>query len=349
MILESTWVWMPNWKWLVVVAGVIGGYLALGPSRSIIHWLKKKYAETNKLPKVMKYFFAKDIERPLAWLVACLLWSLTFHILMDLHENVVRAIGLALHLILLINLMRLAYLAVESVGQLVEDFAEASGNSMDGQLGPFATRVLKILVIVIGFLMSLQSLGLNVGALLAGLGIGSLAFALAAQDTVANLFGSITLIFDRPFQRGDDIRVGDIEGCVEEVGFRSTQIRTAAKTLITIPNAIMAKEKIENFSARNLRRFRHNLNLSIDNSPELIESFVMEVRHLLAQTSQVVTDHVTVGLASVNGQESKFLIEAYLKVNSWEEEFTLSETLLLQILKIAKLRQIKFWENPLLK
>jgi MscS family membrane protein len=345
MFLDATWLWMSNMKWIILFVGTSAGFLVLVPAQKILASVKTRYMHYQKWPQAVRYFLAKEIQFPLSWLIATGVWSLTFKMLGDLHEYVIHVLGLVLHLLVLINLMRLAYLAVESFGQLIEDFAERTGSSMDGQLGPFATRVLKIVVIIFGFLLSLQSLGLNVGALLAGLGIGSLAFALAAQDTVANLFGSITLIFDRPFQRGDYVKLGEIEGTVEEVGFRSTQLRTPNKSLITIPNSIMAKEKIENLSARPYRRFNHTIFVSLDNSPALLQNFAEAVKGLLQQDHLVIKTDISVGITLANGKDCKILIDCYLQITTWAEELKAQEQLLLQLLSLAQEMQLKFPEN----
>ena len=343
-MLDANLLWMSNWKWIVLISGTVIGFLSLSPTESFCWWLKKKYSEHNKLHASIRYFLQKDIQKPVSWLVATGIWSLTFQVFLDLHEMVARILALILHLIVLINIIRLAYLAVDAFGEIIEEFAERSGSSMDGQLGPFATRVLKILVIVFGFLLSLQSLGFNVGALLAGLGIGSLAFALAAQDTVANLFGSITLIFDRPFQLKDYVKVGDLEGTIEQVGFRSTQIRTPNRTLITVPNAIMAKEKIENVSARNYRRFFQTLHFTLNNEPTQLQNFVEAVKGLLQQDPVVVQNDIAVALTSLSNFDCKVVLDCLLRVSSSDEELRQQEKLLLQILQLARELSLRFKE-----
>ena len=111
-------------------------------------------------------------------------------------------------------------------------------------------------------LMLSRAFGLDVTALVAGLGIGGIALALAAQDSIANLFGSVTLALDRPFRHGDYIVAGDISGTVEEIGFRSTRIRTSAGTMVTYPNMALASTPIENFGEREARRVRTHLQLA---------------------------------------------------------------------------------------
>jgi len=127
--------------------------------------------------------------------------------------------------------------------------AKKTDSTLNDQLVPLLVKSLRILVAAVGILFILQNFGYNVTSLLAGLGIGGLAFALAAQNTVSNLFGSITIFSDKPFQLGDWIQVGDIEGTVEEVGFRTTRVRRFDQALVTVPNSQFINTGVVNYSA----------------------------------------------------------------------------------------------------
>ena len=116
-------------------------------------------------------------------------------------------------------------------------------------------------------ILAIQNLGYSVSGLLASLGIGGLAVALAAKDTLSNVFGSLMLILDRPFKLGDWIKAGDMEGTVEEIGFRSTRIRTFAKTLITVPNSIIANLPLDNFSRMPKRRIKLTVGVTYATTP----------------------------------------------------------------------------------
>ena len=139
-----------------------------------------------------------------------------------------------------------------SVGRLftswLEQKAQQTETKLDDQLVPLARRALKIFIVSIGTVFVLQNLNYDVASLIAGLGIGGLAFALAAKDTIANLFGSATIFASRPFQIGDWVVIGgSTEGVVESVGFRSTRVRTFYNSLIGIPNAKVADAVVDNY------------------------------------------------------------------------------------------------------
>lgn len=146
---------------------------------------------------------------------------------------------------------------------------------------PWIKKTLLAIVCVFGVLMIAQSLGANVRAFLAGLGIGGLAFALAAQDTIANLFGSVVVAIDQPFRIGETIRVADSIGMVEDIGLRSTRLRLIDKSLMVIPNKTVAAEAITNLSRFTQRRVEQVIGLTYDARPEQLEGIVADIRGIL--------------------------------------------------------------------
>ncbi|MDR0352317.1 MAG: mechanosensitive ion channel family protein [Opitutaceae bacterium] len=145
---------------------------------------------------------------------------------------------------------------------------------------PWLKSALKGTVFVFGVLMIAQGMGANVGALLAGLGIGGLALALAAQDTVANVFGAVVVAIDQPFRIGEAVQIGNFTGTVEHVGIRSTRLRTPQKTLVTIPNKTMASESIVNLSRITQRRVEITIGLTYDTTAAQLEEIVEEIRRI---------------------------------------------------------------------
>jgi small-conductance mechanosensitive channel len=143
-------------------------------------------------------------------------------------------------------------------------------------------------VIVAGALFSLQNFDVDVGSVLAGLGIGGLAVALAAKDTIANFFGSVMIFVDQPFQVGDAIVVKGVEGTVEEVGFRSTRIRTPHNSQVSVPNAAFTEVEIDNYGRRRFRRVAATLALTYDTTPEQVQAFGAARTPSTAELAEVV-------------------------------------------------------------
>lgn len=333
-ILKYQTILMPNWKWIVLGTGIVLGFIL----QPLIRWVLKKIKEHNRFAKFPKsflgYFLKAEIERPISWLLIYALWFATataaalpekFHTGFD---HVVRAL-------LAISLIRLIYYAVDAMGMVFSDYAAKTESTMDDQLAPFATKSMKALVIIMGLLIVLQSFGLNVMSLLAGLGLGGLALALAAQDTAANLFGSITILFDTPFQIGDLVKVKDMEGTVEEIGFRSTRIRTPYNSVITIPNAMMAKETVDNMGARPFRRIRQNIGIAYETPPEKIEEFCGRVRYAIKQDRLVIPETVIVNFNNFADSSLNVLVNFHIRTHLADEELTHQQVIFTEILQIG--------------
>ncbi|MCF6173656.1 MAG: mechanosensitive ion channel family protein [Campylobacteraceae bacterium] len=146
------------------------------------------------------------------------------------------------------------YRLVEKFAYVFDKFSSKFGKKMSADIENFMVKTLKILVVIIAFMSVLQGWGINVSAFLASLGLVGMAFALAAKDTAANLFGSLVVFTDRPFKLGDWVQTPDVEGTVENIGIRSTRIRAFSQALISVPNATIANSPITNWSQMGKRR-----------------------------------------------------------------------------------------------
>lgn len=152
---------------------------------------------------------------------------------------------------------------------------------------PWIKKTLMTLFVVLGVLLIVQSLGYDVKAIMAGLGIGGLAFALAAQDTLANVFGAIVVAIDQPFRIGENVRIGANIGTVEDIGLRSTRIRLVDKSLMTIPNKTVAAETVTNLSRFTRRRFEQVLGLTYETKPAQMQAIIEEIRGLIVAEPEV--------------------------------------------------------------
>lgn len=157
---------------------------------------------------------------------------------------------------------------------------------LDDQLVPLVRKTLRVFVVIVVVLFIAQSIyNMNIGAMMAGLGLGGLAFALAAKDTLSNFFGSVTIFADRPFQMGERVKIGNHEGTIEEVGFRSTRLRTLMGHLITIPNSVVANEPVENVGRRGYLKRVLNVTVTYDTPPDKLQRGVEIIREMLQQRS----------------------------------------------------------------
>ncbi len=184
----------------------------------------------------------------------------------------------------------LLYNAVNILDETIYKFARKFGKELYREIGAFFIKTLKIFIFAIGLVSILQEWNINVSAFLASLGLGGLAFALAAKDTAANLFGGLSILADRALKIDDWIKVGDVEGTVEDIGLRTTKIRTFEKSLVTVPNQIIANNPIENFSRRGIRRIKMRIGLIYGTSKEQIDAIVRDIRNMLQSHPQIAKD-----------------------------------------------------------
>ncbi len=155
--------------------------------------------------------------------------------------------------------------------------------TLDDQLVPMIRKSLRVLLVIVVILFIAQNVfEMNIGALVASLGIGGLAFALAAKDMLANFFGSITIFADRPFTMGDRVKIGAYDGVVEEVGFRTTRLRLLNGHVVVLPNGMVANQGLENISKRPFIRRSLEVAVTYDTSPEKLQQAIEIIRQILA-------------------------------------------------------------------
>jgi MscS family membrane protein len=196
-------------------------------------------------------------------------------------------------------------------------------------------RVLDVLIVFIGLLIGLYHFGLNPTAALAGLGVGGIAVALAAQKTLENVLGGISLIFDRVVRAGDVLQVGDTLGTVEDIGLRSTLIRTRDRTLVSVPNGQVANLKLENLSARDKFWFHPRLSLQYDTTPAQMQSVVEDVRKFLAEHSHIEPGSAYVRFLQFGNSSLDLDVSAYVLADDWNRFLELQGDLLAGIREIV--------------
>lgn len=187
-----------------------------------------------------------------------------------------------------------AYNFVDILDAFVRKFASQTDTTLDDHMVPFLRKTLRIFIVVMAAMMAVQNLGYSISGLLASLGIGGIAIALAARETLSNLLASFQIILDRPFNLGDWIKTDSLEGIVESVGFRSTRIRTFAKTLVVVPNAELASATIDNISQRPKRRIKSTIDLTYNTTPAQMREFVSRVKKMLEDHPSIDNDLILV-------------------------------------------------------
>lgn len=219
---------------------------------------------------------------------------------------------------------------------LVKRLSLSTENNLDEHLVPIVGHIINTVIMLFGLFRVLYLLDVNVTALVAGVSIGGLAFALAAQDTVKNLIGSIMIFADRPFQIGDAIKGGEIEGVVEEVGFRSTRIRTSDTSIISIPNGKIADLTINNMGVRTARRFRTELLVHNQANAEQVEQYIERIKKMIVLHPKTDKDKTEVFLNELRDGAYMIVAITFIFVENQQEENQIKHELLLETLRIAE-------------
>ncbi len=205
------------------------------------------------------------------------------------------------------------------------------------ELSAFGIRVAKWIFITIGISMVLHNWGVNVTGIFASLGLGGLAFALAAKDTASNLFASIALLLDNSITKGEWVKVAGVEGVVELVGMRTTKIRSFEKSLFTIPNHLIANNPIENFSRRGVRRIKMNIGLTYETRSEQIETIVQEIREMLQEHPKIAQkETLLVNFNNLGESTLDIFIYAFTNTAQWNHYLEIREDINIKIIKIVE-------------
>lgn len=207
---------------------------------------------------------------------------------------------------------------------------------------PWIKKTLVAIFVVIGVLITVQSLGFNVSTILSGLGIGGLAFALAAQDTIANLFGSIVVAIDQPFKVGETVRIGANTGLVEDIGLRSTKIRLIDKSLVILPNKLVSSEAIVNLSRFTQRRVEQVIGLTYDTRPDQMEAIVEEVRQIILAEPTVDVTSVMVFFRDFSASSLDLWIVYLTTGDDFQEGLALRQRVNLAIMRAVAARGLSF-------
>jgi MscS family membrane protein len=235
--------------------------------------------------------------------------------------------------------MAMAWLALRLLDVLMvrmEDLLVARGRATAVAVLPLARRTAKVVVIAMTGLVLLQNFGFNVSGVIAGLGIGGLAVALAAQETVKNFFDGIALIADQPVHVGDFCRFGDKMGTVEDISIWSTRVRTLERTVVSIPNGQFAGMQLENFARRDQIWLHTTVGLKYGTTPEQVCGVLAALRTMLASHPQVHRDTARARFVGFGGPSLHLEISAYILTAKLDEFLAIREDIFLQIMDIIE-------------
>ncbi|MBU8870035.1 MAG: mechanosensitive ion channel family protein [Gemmatimonadales bacterium] len=229
-----------------------------------------------------------------------------------------------------------AFKMADALAVLLTELSSRTESKLDDQIVPLVRKAAKTFLGVLGFILVAQNLGYSVSGLLAGLGIGGLALAMAAKDTLANLFGSIMILIDRPFHVGDWVTFKGGDGVVEEIGLRSTRIRTFAKTVVSIPNQALANATVENHSLMPKRRIKFNLGVTYDSTVEQVENLVKGIEEYLKSNPDIDQEFILVKFTTFNDSSLDLFIYCFTVSTDWTQHLAVRQSVNLRVMKMVE-------------
>jgi MscS family membrane protein len=219
---------------------------------------------------------------------------------------------------------------------LLKELAAKTDSKLDDQVVPLVRKALKTFIAILAFILIAQNLGYSVSGLLAGLGIGGLALAMASKDTLANLFGSIMILIDRPFHVGDWITFPGGDGTVEEVGMRSTRVRTFAKTVVSIPNQALANATVENHSLMPKRRIKFKLGVTYESTVDQVKGLVAGIEDYLKGNSDIDQEFMLVKFTDFNASSLDLFVYCFTVTTDWTKHLSVKQDVNLKIMEMVE-------------
>ncbi len=327
------------WQWMFLLififVGVVIDYTFRAIVRSLItRWVKRRGGEVDKEKMRLAV-------RPIGLLVMSLFWLGVVHLL-DLNDTAHLIVQGAARVFAVFASVWAAWRLTDLLCDAWLSMASKTETKFDDVLVPLVRKSLKIFITVFGVLYIGVTLKLNIWPALTALGIGGVGFAFAAKDTLENFFGSATVLIDQPFGIGDWVVMNDVEGTVEEIGFRSTRVRTFYNSLVTVPNANLVRAVVDNYGHRKYRRWKCHIGITYDTPVEKVVAFTEGLRELVRVHPYTRKDYFQVYLNQFGPSSLDILIYLFFETPDWSTELRERERLMLDMMRLADQLGVEF-------
>ena len=338
--LKGTFADIHYWKWIGLLYLLAFSTIFFYFFRFLVAEIVTKFIEYLGKEQ-MALRLLRPVSGPTALLVVLGILKLLFP-LIQFPVQVSHYVQLTFNISIPILIVFVLYKLVDILALYFDRIAEKTESKLDIHLVPLLRRMTKVVVVALGLIFVLQNLGYNVTGLLAGLSIGGLALALAAQDTIKNLLGSLMIYMDKPFQIGDWITGEGVDGHVEEVGFRASRIRTFSNSLMYVPNAKLADMISDNHGRREYIRYKTMLSLTYDTSPAAIQVFIDGLKQITIKYPVVVEEKNQIYLYQLADSSINIQFCVFFVLKFGDDEFAIREELLFQVIRLAEFLDIRF-------
>lgn len=342
LLTDTTLLDIPLARWLMAGLTLFATVVA---QRVIISSLKKIARKITAHTKTMlDDVLFTAAEQPASKLILVLGILLTVHVLQPPAESfpIIGFIDQAGRILTIVIGVWFLWRMIEGLGAYFTARAKQSDSSLDDQLVPFIAKTLRIFLIMTAVLVIAQNMGYSISGLLASLGIGGIAVAMAARDTIANIFGSIMLLIDRPFRVGDWIKTSEFEGVVEEIGFRSTRIRTFARTLVNVPNSKLANMVIDNIDARSERRIKMRIGLTYGTTPAQMNAAIEGIENILCNHPGVDQSYKLVKFDEFEDSSLSIFLYYFSSSKVWADYLQVRQEVNMEIMALLQELELDF-------
>ncbi len=339
----STNLGLEHWQWIgifiVILVGIILDRIVRTILRVVWHRIEQHAADTPDQQSDTDTL--NKAVRPFGLLAASGVWFLALTIGL-LPPTPTMVLLVAVKVIWITGLVWGGFKITDLVAEWLATQAGKTETKFDDLLIPLIKRTAKVFITAVGLIYLASAFSIEILPLLTGLGIGGLAVAFAAKDTIENFFGSVAVILDRPFEIGDWIYVNDVEGTVEDLGFRSTRIRTFYNSLVTVPNATLVRAKVDNYGRRRYRRFKTMVNVTYDTPPEKIEAFCAGIREIIKLHPYTRKDYYHVWLNAFGAHSLDVLVYMFFECPDWSIELREKHRFMLDVIRLADRMGVEF-------
>lgn len=328
------------WQYLGILGFLVGGFLAYKILGWVFNIFLHKLCSKTKYKEILETYIKTVYKLTSLIVVVYLIYdNLGF---LKLGRTFKKTATTAYELIIPLLFFGIIYKLTYVVSDIIKHLASKTNTKFDKSFASLVRRTLKVIIIIIGIIYLLNYLKIDLTPVLAGVSIGGLAVALAAQETLKNFFGSITIYLDRPFEVGDWIISPGFEGTVEEIGLRSTRIRSFNNSLITVPNGKIIDAVIDNMGKRNYRRFLQFLRISYETPTTIIEDFISGIKSIANEHKDIVKENIQVSLHEFSEYSINVRINLFFDVPDYLTELDLRQELMEKILELAEKLKVKF-------
>jgi len=279
--------------WLIALSIIVGAAVIA----KILYWFSSTVIKklTEKTKSKLDDILIDKLEEPIVLIVIIGGFYWAFNYLNIPSPGMQNFLTRLIHFAFIIDITWMIARTLDAIiVEYIMPLTEKTESEFDDQIMPILRKGARAIIWIMGVIIGLDNLGIDITAMIAGLGIGGLALALAAQDAVKNIFGGVMIFLDKPFKMGDRIQISGIDGTVEEVGLRSTRVRTLEGRLVTLPNSTFSDSAVINVTSEPTRKVVLNLGLTYDTTPERMQFAMETLRQIAKENEDVILDNPTI-------------------------------------------------------